>query len=91
MQQSPRDAAAEIGDDWKDIVDETVEDNGYAIEQAIERSEAIKKKYPDAKVDWREVMSLPTPDRVNVSLSSVLEQSSQNQPQPPPAKEPQNA
>jgi capsid protein len=104
MQQSPRQGAAEVGDDWSDVVAETVEDNGLAIETAMKRADKLRKKFPDEKVDWRELLSLPTPDRVNVSLSSVLEQPSQNgaeerkQPavkppvgRPQPAKEKANA
>ncbi len=71
---SPRDTAAENGAEWEDIVRESVEDNGLAIEAAILMAEAFNEKYPKAGVTWRDVLSLPTPDRVSVSLSATTAQ-----------------
>lgn len=68
---SPRDTAAENGFEWEEIVKESVDDNALAIVAAIEKANEINKRYPTAGVTWRDVLSLPTPDRVNVSLSAT--------------------
>jgi capsid protein len=80
---SPRDTAAENGAGWEDIVRESVEDNSLAIEAAIVKANDINARYPTAGVTWRDVLSLPTPDRVSVSLSATTAQTSNA---PPPKK-----
>ncbi len=59
---SPRRLHAESGREWTEIVDETVEDNGYAISAALTKAAEINKAFPDANVQWRDVLSLPTPE-----------------------------
>ncbi|MGO8691642.1 MAG: phage portal protein [Thermoguttaceae bacterium] len=99
LQQSPRQCAAEAGYDWDDLCEETMEDNGRAIYRAMKMAQKIRGKFPGESLDWREVLSLPTPDRVNVSLSSVVEAAtktdaenpeSKTAPAPAPAKRGEN-
>ena len=73
LQQSPRRNAGEQGEDWVDIVRETCRDNRYAIVCAMRTANRINAEFPDqTPVDWREILSLPTPDRVNVSMTGIL-------------------
>jgi capsid protein len=73
LQQSPRGNAAEDGDDWSDIVNETVEDNAFAIRRAMREVAAIHEEFPNQpNVDWRQLLSLPTPDRVSVSMTGLI-------------------
>jgi capsid protein len=74
LQQSPRRCAAEAGDDFAEIVNETCADNAYAIISAKKKAAEINAQFPgETPVDWREILSLPTPDRVNVSLTGVMD------------------
>jgi capsid protein len=75
---SPRRIHAARGREWKDVATEIVADNGMAIVLALKQAEEINKQYPDAKVHWRELVSLPTPDGVTVQIG----QPEQNKPQP---------
>jgi hypothetical protein len=56
----------------------------------MKRAQKIRRNFPEESLDWREVLSLPTPDRVNVSLSSVVEARNQSESDEPPSpgKEP---
>lgn len=85
LQQSPRRNAAESGEDFVDVVNETVSDNSYAIVRAKRAAQRINTRFPnDVPVDWKEVLSLPTPDKVNLSLTGNVEQ--QSAPEPVPAE-----
>jgi capsid protein len=66
--QSPRRLQAARGQDWDDVSTEIVEDNAAAIEKAVARADMLNKKFPSAKVHWRELISLPTPDGVQIAL-----------------------
>lgn len=68
---SPRRIHAAKGRDWNEVAAEIVEDNGTAIETAIKRADELNRRFPSAKVHWRELISLPTPDGVQVSLNSA--------------------
>ncbi len=71
---SPRQGAAEDGFEWEEIIQETVQDNSLAICSALKEARKINSRFPGCGVSWRDVLSLPTPDRVNVSMSAVLDQ-----------------
>lgn len=66
---SPRQCAAEDSADWQEIVTETVEDNSFAIVAALQKAETVNLAFPNAGVTWRDVLTLPTPDQVNFSVS----------------------
>lgn len=73
---SPTTVVAERGDqDFSEIVDGTIRDNRYAIEQAKTAAAEINRQFPEDRspVDWREVLVLPTPDRINLTLTSPME------------------
>jgi len=68
---SPRRLQAERGRDWRGLVREIIEDNGYAIRNAKRRAQKINKEFPDSDpVHWRELISLPTPDGVKVTVQA---------------------
>ena len=50
---------------WEDVVPKIVSSNSLLIEQCMKEAARLKKAYPDFQLDWREVMSPPTPDNVN--------------------------
>ena len=65
----PRRLHGELSQDWEEIVAETIEDNRFAITSAIEAAQQINSQYELAQpVHWRELMSLPTPDGINLTL-----------------------
>ena len=59
---------AEQGATWDDISSEIVEDNTLILEKAYQRWQALKKKYPDWDLTWREIVALPTPDGIQLAL-----------------------
>lgn len=61
---SPRRLFAERGRDYTEVAQEIVEDNGLKIELAIERAEQINKRYPDAMIDWREIIGFDLKGRI---------------------------
>ena len=66
---SPRRLHAERGRDWEDIASEIVQDNTLAITLAKRAAEQINKKYPaDLPVHWRELISLPMPNGVQMTM-----------------------
>lgn len=68
---SPRRLHAERGREWEGLAIEMVEDNGFAIRRAKKEAAAINAEFPDdAPVHWRECLSLPTPDGVQVALNA---------------------
>lgn len=81
---SRRRKAAEKSLDFEIIVDESTEDNGYAIEKAIQKAEELNSRYPNnpEKVSWRDCINLPTADGIQVSMQSAMQQ---------PAKQPAGA
>jgi len=66
---SPRRLHAERGATWEEIAAESIEDNALAILKAKKQAAAINKKYPgDAPVTWRELVNLPMPNGVQMSM-----------------------
>jgi lambda family phage portal protein len=65
---SARRIHAARGREWKVVANEIVTDNGMAIVMALQKAEEINKQFPEAQVHWRELISLPTPDGVNVTI-----------------------
>ncbi len=77
---SPRRLHGELSQDWEEIADETIDDNGYAINRAIKMATLINSKLGenDTKVHWREIISLPTPDGLNLSMPIAATPAKQN-------------
>jgi len=84
---SPRRLHARRGADWDEIYAEIIADNSAAIKAAKKAALQINGEFPDgnAPVHWREILSLPTPDGVQI------QQAPPPQFNEPPAKEPANA
>jgi capsid protein len=73
---SRRRQCAERGLNWDKISTEITEDNAMLIEKAFLKAQELNEKYPELKVTWREIASLPSPDGVNVSLQPENQQNS---------------
>jgi len=67
---SPRRIQAERSRNWETITDEIVEDNALAIEKAMKRADKINAAHGEQKVHWRELISLPTPDGLNLTVGA---------------------
>lgn len=73
---SPTTVLAERGDqDFDEVVAATVKANGAAIRAAKTAAVKLNQEFPNdgSPVDWREVLVLPTPDRINLALTSPLD------------------
>lgn len=71
---SPSDVQAERGGDWNELSTRIVNDHTLAIRKAKKAAAELNKEFPgDPPVHWRELLSLPTPDGVQVSLSGTDE------------------
>lgn len=79
---SPRRLHQERGRDWEMLVDETLEDMAYAIENAKRRAQAINRTIVDgAPVHWRELISLPMPNGIQMSFQDPAAISQQDAPE----------
>lgn len=72
---SPRRLHAESGHDWEEVADEAIADNAYAIRQAIKLAERLNKGNSSAPIHWRELINLPMPNGVQMTMQdpSVVE------------------
>lgn len=68
LQNSPRRVQAARGRDWNEVARELIEDNRYLVELALEASIGINNQYPEARITWRELLSLAPKDRTNSAL-----------------------
>lgn len=69
LQVSPRDAAAELGTNWRRLIDHTTEDNYYAIEKAVEAAAEFKKQH-GLDIDWQLFLTLPSISDTKFALDS---------------------
>jgi hypothetical protein len=67
-QTSPRRMQAARGKDHETIVDETVEDNAYAITKAQRQADEINAKFPGVSLTWRDLMPLPMVQGQTIAL-----------------------
>ena len=68
-QTSPRRQRASRGMDWETIVEESVEDNAYAIQAASKQADKINAQFPDSpKLTWRDLISLPMPAGTTLAM-----------------------
>ncbi len=58
---SPSEIVARQGKSYDEVVRETVRDNGDMVMAALKKVEEIKKQFPDAQVDWREIARMRLP------------------------------
>lgn len=67
---SPRRVHAKNGREWDEISTEIVDDNGEAIVKAKTRAKEINDKFPEDPVTWRDLLSLPMAEGINLSISA---------------------
>lgn len=67
-QNSRRRVQAARGRDQDEIAVEIVEDNGQLIRLALMEAAKINSEFSEASVNWREVLSLPLPDKATATL-----------------------
>ncbi len=66
---SPRRMHAARGKDWEEVSDEIVEDNGYAISNAMKAAVKINSDNPtQSPISWRDLMPLPMPAGQTIAL-----------------------
>jgi hypothetical protein len=66
---SPRRLHAARGRDWEQIVDETTDDNTYAIEKAQAQAAKLNAAFPGAPpVNWRDLIALPMPAGTTMAM-----------------------
>lgn len=68
---SPRRIQSARGREWSVISQEIVDDNADAIRKAIRAARQLSDEFPGEQISWRELISLPTPDGVQVSVSAT--------------------
>jgi lambda family phage portal protein len=78
---SPRRLHAERGRDWEVIADETIADMEYAITKAKSAAQRINAQFTDAPIHWRELISLPMPTGIQMSMQDpqVVQQQAEAQ------------
>ncbi|MCP4571484.1 MAG: phage portal protein [bacterium] len=70
---SPRRLQAERGRVYEKVMAETIEDHALAVTMAKKRAVAINGAFDDGQpVHWRDLVSMPTPDGVQVSLDTAM-------------------
>jgi lambda family phage portal protein len=66
---SPRRLHAARGKDWEEIAEESIADNGFAIEAATKQAEKINAAFPNSlAVTWRDLIALPMPAGQTIAL-----------------------
>jgi capsid protein len=63
---SPRRLHSEMSQDWQEIATETIEDNAFAIRQALATAREIEAETGE-KIHWRELLALPMPEGVQIT------------------------
>ena len=78
---SPRRLHQERGRDWEVVADETIADMEYAITKAKEAAKRINAKFGDAPIHWRELISLPMPTGIQMTMQDpqALQQQAESQ------------
>lgn len=88
-QTSPRRMQAARGKDHETIVDETVEDNAYAIKKAQQQADKINAEFPTATpLTWRDLVPMPMPEGQTIALQDPAAIKAQAEKRPEPAPKP---
>jgi hypothetical protein len=76
---SPRRLHQERGRDWEVVADETIADMEYAITKAKSAAQRINAQFTDAPIHWRELISLPMPTGIQMTMQDpqALQQQAQ--------------
>jgi len=72
LKTSKRRLAAERGLDWDDLSTEIVEDNAAIIQKAHAKAREISRD--GLEVTWQQLLALPTPDSVSLSVDVARDQ-----------------
>ena len=75
------------GFDHETIVDETVEDNIYAIRKGQTEADKFNAEFPAAsQLSWRDVVSMPMPEGQTIALQdpAAIKVQAENKPEPAP-------
>lgn len=64
---------SERGEDWDEVLREGIADNAAAIGAAYDAAEELNKQHKGLDVTWRDLLHLPTPDGVTMSVSAEAE------------------
>ena len=90
---SRRRLQAARGRDWDDVSSEIVDDNAMLIRKALEAAKAINEEF-ESDVNWREVISIPMPDKATAALAldaANKQQAAGQQPGAQPGQQPPGA
>lgn len=73
LQTSPRRLHAELAQNWFEVIDETVEDNAYAIEKAVEKMVELQGKFPGVldSLHWRELLCLTATQPLAITVAAT--------------------
>ena len=85
-QTSPRRMHAARGKDHQTIVEETIEDNVFAITAAQSKANEVNAKFPDSPpLSWRDLIPMPMPEGQTIALQDPAVSAAQdNTPQAKP-------
>lgn len=86
-QTSPRRMHAARGKDHQTIVEETIEDNAFAITKAQAKADEINAQHPKAPpLSWRDLVPMPMPEGQTIALQDPAAIEAQNQKPAEPVK-----
>jgi capsid protein len=86
-QTSPRRMHAARGKDHQTIVEETIEDNAFAITKAQAKADEINAQHPRApQLSWRDLVPMPMPEGQTIALQDPAAIEAQNQRPAEPVK-----
>ncbi|HTN04334.1 MAG TPA: hypothetical protein VL132_20755, partial [Planctomycetaceae bacterium] len=74
---SPRRIQATKGRNWFRTIDETIEDNSYAIRQSMLALQKLRTDFPieAAALTWREVLQLTNVEKLRITITDAGDQS----------------
>ncbi len=67
---SKRRIQAARGRQWTEVLGEIIEDNSMGIVAALKKANEINEQFPGANITWRDVLTLATPDGVNLGITA---------------------
>lgn len=83
---SKRRIHAARGRQWTEVLAEILEDNSMGIVGACKAARLINDEFPEAKVTWRDVLTLATPDGVQIGITTAPGESARAEPKQKPAE-----
>lgn len=73
LQTSPRRLHAELAQNWFEVIDETVEDNKYAIAKAVKAMQELQEEFPVVldSLHWRELLCLTATQPLAITVAAT--------------------